>query len=419
MLGAAWVLENLHLITEYHSHVTAGAPPSGELLRLIQLLQWSPHDDTGWPCVFIPAAWWHRRGPAQAPSALPQPFYVAYASNRRGTPLQVCVGCGHETHSAATLAVFRLRWERCTGRAMPSESALRSGRCAGGDALPRAPPWPTAVPYEVRRPLLGYALENYGSVIAGGYASFCVSSELPGGGPITAVFERLLCWDADPRGPGLQTAPTAIPPTTLPAEYQRIHAGSYGWADVAASHPHSDEIAAPTADGCSLVAVVWPTGARKTARQEGVTTHFSADAAQTILAAEFEGATVSVGLTSCGHLAVSWNGCELLRSDRALLSRQWCIVGASCKRTPHGIEVSLLAAAAPSQWSADLQPGHELCTVQHSGRACKLGTLRGVSIGALRRHGVVEAHYNGKIAGPSVYGTACDLVRPDRSLYPL
>lgn len=420
MLDATWVLENLQLVAEYHRHVLDGSAPSGKLLHLIQLLQWAPAphlefigdsadgsgvQQSGWPCVFRPAAWWHSRGPSQK-ADLPHKFYVAYASIRRGTPLQVCSECGHETHQAATLAVFALRWERCTGRALPSLLSLQSGSVVHGNDLPRAPPWPSASPYEVARPLLGYALDN-ASVIAGGHASFCVSSELPG--EITAVFERLLCWDSDSRGPGFQTLPTKISPRKILAEYQNIRAGSYGLVDITTSQSRG-KIGALT-DCCTLVAVVWPTGARKTSRQEGIMTHFAGDAPQAILAAEFDGGTVSVGLTPSGHLAVSLNGSELLRSERALQSRQWCTVAASCKGAPDGTQVSLLVASAPSLWSADLQPGHELCTAQ-SKRTCRLGTLCGVSLGALRRQGIVEAHYNGKIAGPTVYGSAFDLVSP-------
>lgn len=406
--------------SRYHRHVVDGAAPSGDLQRLIQLLQWTPHDrdstsagsdaqrgQSGWPCVFTPAAWWHKPGPSQQATVelLPHKYYVALAGYRRGTPLQVCSECCHDTHEDATLAVFALRWERFTGYALPSWEAVQSGRVTDGFTLPIAPPVPRAVPYEVRRPLLGYALDN-ASVTAGKHASFCVSSELPG--EITAVFERLLCWDSDPRGPGLETSPTPIAPRSLRAEHQIINAGSYGFVDVAASQLDG-KVTALSADGCTMVATIWPTGARKTTYQEGIMTSFAGDAPQAIIVAEFEGGTLSVALTPSGCLALSLNGCELLRLDNALKSRKWCVVGATCKQAPIGMHFSLLAAPVPTQWSADLESGHELRTVQ-SERTCRLGGLLGVSLGALRREDGMEAHYNGKIAGPAVYGTSCDLV---------
>ena len=79
---------------------------------------------------------------------------------------------------SANFAVFKLRWERYTGRALPDIDTLKSEGVVDGMALPKAPPWPAGVPYEVKRPLLGYALDN-ASVNAGGHARFCISSELP------------------------------------------------------------------------------------------------------------------------------------------------------------------------------------------------------------------------------------------------
>jgi N,N-dimethylformamidase len=394
MLDAAWALDNLSLVAEYRRHLNEGAaaaPASGELLRLVQLLQWQPRG--GAPCVFGAATWWHT---VPAPR-LEHAYYVALLDSRRGVPLQVCTGCGHRTFAAAAMEVFRLRWEAYTGRALPSAEAIEAG--ASGAALPPAPLPPEAEAYTVERKLLGYALDA--SASAGGTATFCVSSELPA--PITATFERLLCWDSDPGGPGLQTV-AVDPPRTLAARHQLVVAGSCGLVDV----PAGAALAADSGE-FTLVATVFPTAARKLDEQEGVMTYFADDAPQAILCAEFAGAAVCLGLSATGLLQLLVDGRAVAESERPLLSRQWCTVGVSCAQAADGSAVfSLLAAPSPSAWSADARPPGTLTTATVSAPP-QLGALRGVSVAVARANGALSDFYNGRIAGPTVYGVGKDL----------
>lgn len=193
----------------------------------MQLLQWHPLDGLGdapgSPIIFSPSAWWHEAASPGTERVLEQAYYCALVDSRRGVPLRVCLSCGYDSFAAVNLAVFEMRWELHTGRAMPSLAAFQAGGVSG-DTLPAAPPLPETTPYTVERKLLGYALDA--SLTAGRAASFCISSELPG--DIVATFERLICWDPDPRGPGMLTEPVGDP-HLLTAQYQATVAGSCGF----------------------------------------------------------------------------------------------------------------------------------------------------------------------------------------------
>lgn len=160
-------------------------------------------------------------------------------------------------------------------------------------------------------------------------------------------------------------------------------------------------------------------------------TWFACDAPQTIISAEFAGGTVRLGLTAAGRLQLVVGGRMVLETERPLLSRQWCMVAASCTPARAGTgaynapvpgKFTLLAAPAPYEWSADARPAAELRTAAASSPqitlndpgsmgkpSVELGALLGVCVGATRVDGALSDFFNGKVAGPGVYGAGKDL----------
>jgi N,N-dimethylformamidase len=227
-------------------------------------------------------------------------------------------------------------------------------------------------------PIAGYA--DRLSVRPGEKIAFKVSSQLEGN--YDARLVRIICGDANPKGPGLVEEAVASSITgTYPGRAQPVHQGSYGLIE------NGRDLAG--AAGVTFVATVWPT-MTGTKRRQGI---LSADEPATRV-----GFALALGEDGSAEAIL---GATRVKTRVPLEGRHWYRIAASYNPATRKLMVAqarLSHGKVQGSWttaSVQVEPGTS---------ALPPSTMPWI-IGALGGH-PVRGHFNGKIEAPTIIGRA-------------
>ncbi|HEX9447290.1 MAG TPA: N,N-dimethylformamidase beta subunit family domain-containing protein [Dongiaceae bacterium] len=227
--------------------------------------------------------------------------------------------------------------------------------------------------------LLGYT--DKVSVAPGDEIAFKVSSPLPGS--YAARIVRLISGDDSSDGPGLKVDPVATAiDGSYKARWQPIHHGSYALINDAAPFAQAS---------ITLEAMIWPT-LPGNSKPQAILGNYDADTQSGF----------ALYIDDTGHLCFRLDDTAPVRLATPLLARHWYHVAASLDGSSGRIILRQdRQIDYPRQPRVDVIEAHRVLR-NHAGKGGKF------LIAAWIDDNVATAHYNGKIDGPRVLGTALD-----------
>ncbi len=327
-------------------------PHSPALQRLLNLLRWE--DPPG-----LVVGVMLERGRRWCLGRLP---------SRRGEPATVFPDLIYSDRGALLCALFKLRWEKATGRPLGLGEPLDL-------ATARHEPMVIDQPMAYSDPL---------SAAPGETIDFKVSGS--GDGPLEVTFHRLLCGVDLPGAPGIRLQPAdAAEAGTYDAPPQPLKAGSFG---------EIDERAAFALESFTLAALVFPT--------------LFADGGEQMILGTWDAARAGgygLGLSTAGG-ATLWLGegsgaADAVSTGRPLQQGYWYLIAAAYDASEGTINL-VQRPLAPQivGWSAAASRG--LSDKRPRGHAAfRLAAASGGAVAS----GAAAAclHFNGKIEAPRVW----------------
>ncbi|MDX2155456.1 MAG: DUF6605 domain-containing protein [Hyphomicrobiaceae bacterium] len=227
-------------------------------------------------------------------------------------------------------------------------------------------------------PIAGYA--DRLSVRPGETIGFKVSSQVEGS--YDARLVRIVCADANPKGPGIVEEPVAAAIAgSHPGRNQPVHLGSYALIE------RGHDLAGST--GLTFVATIWPTmpGAK---RRQGVVAAYDPNTRI--------GFAVAVGEDGSAEAII---GATRVKTRVPLESRHWYRIVASfdaASRTLRVAQARLTRGKVQGTWTS------AEALVEAGADALPPATMPWL-VGALGGH-PVRGHFNGKIEAPAVFSRA-------------
>ena len=347
----------LDLAREFRADLTG--PHSPDLQKLLKLLRWED------PLKQFIALQPKSDGP----------WYLAKMNGPKGCPLDVYVECPFATQADAAWAVFRARWQRCTGEALRLEE----------DSLPDPlSTQPVSSEGMSRKPLLGYA--DRFSVSTDETITFKVSADECQA--YRAQIVRLRCGDEENLGLRQTVVPSSVA-GDYPGRLQHIFAGSY---------VHCPELHADFSQGLFVHAYVWPTmpaNVHRPGLQMLVGTWVEARQTGFVLLLEADG---SLGLRiGDGEHTLAFN------TGRPLYQRHWYEVAMSIDPAT-GISHLLQRPVHPYPCDPSQAQAQEHRVVL-PGHAPAVRLAAGIADDERRDNegrSIAFAHYNGKLEAPAI-----------------